>query len=119
MKTTQLIKLIADEGMILTDGTQFLHAVILREGMVEEDWTEITELQYKKIQAKMTPREFILALLDKGITREQIETITNTSSQVWAELNYATTILRINPLLDKLCGQFGLTSEDLDSIFGI
>ena len=39
--------------------------------------------------------------------------------QVWAELNYATFIERKNPLLDELCGQFGLTPEDVDGIFGL
>ena len=28
-------------------------------------------------------------------------------------------IERKNPLLDQLCGQFGLTPEDVDGIFGL
>ena len=119
MKKIEITKLIADDGMLLTNGSQFVHAVLIQDGQKEEDWQEISQKEYAKIQARMTPREFILALLEMGITREQIEEVANSSSKVWAELNYATTILRINPLLDQLCEQFGLTSSDIDAIFNL
>ena len=119
MITTQLTKLTASAGMVLTDGQQFTHSVLLREGESAENWTEITEEYYRKLQAQMTPREFILKLFAKGITKAQLETLINSSDQVWAELNYATVINRANPLLDQLCGQFGLTPADVDEIFGI
>lgn len=119
MITTQLTKLIAEENHLLTDGVQFVHSVILREGESADKWHEITEYEFKCIQAKMTPREFILKLFAKGITKAQLETLINSSDQVWAELNYATVINRANPLLDQLCGQFGLTPADVDEIFGI
>lgn len=119
MITTQLTKLTASSGMVLTDGKQFTHSVLLREGESPEDWQEVTEEYYRKATAQMTPREFILALMQNGVTREQIEDLINGNDQVWAELNYATTICRINPLLDKLCSTFDMTSEDVDKIFGI
>lgn len=119
MITTQLTKLTASSGMVLTDGKQFTHSVLLREGESPENWQEVTEEYYKKATAQMTPREFILALMQKGVTREQIENLINDNDQVWAELNYATTICRINPLLDNLCSRFGMTSEDVDAIFGL
>lgn len=119
MITTQLTKLTADTGMVLTNGTDFTHSVLLREGESPEAWQEITEEYYRKLQAQMTPREFILALMNKGITREQLEALINSNDQVWAELNYATLITRANPLLDQLCGQFGLTSADVDELFGL
>ena len=119
MITTSLTKLTAEAGMVLTDGKQFTHSVLLREGESPQDWTEITESQYRKLQANMTPREFMLALMEKGITREQVETLISANDRVWAELNYATVINRANPLLDQLCGQFGLTSADLDEMFGL
>ena len=56
--------------------------------------------------------------MEKGVTKAQIEAL-NTSPQVWAELNFATMIMRANPLLDELCGQFGLTSADVDEMFGL
>lgn len=119
MITTSLTKLTADTGMVLTNGTDFTHSVLLREGESPESWQEITEDYYRKLQAQMTPREFILALMNKGITREQLEALINTNDRVWAELNYATLITRANPLLDQLCGQFGLTSADVDELFGL
>lgn len=119
MITTTLTKLTAEAGKVLTNGENFTHSVLLREGESVSDWSEITEEYYRKLQTNMTPREFILKLLEKGITREQIEALTNSSEQVWAELNYATEICRANPLLDELCGQFGLTPTDVDEIFGL
>ena len=67
----------------------------------------------------MTPREFVLKLMEKGITRAQIEALINSNDQVWAELNYATLVTRANPLLDQLCSQFGLTTADVDEMFGL
>lgn len=119
MITDTLYQLTAEAGMVLTNGTDFTHSVLLRKGESPEGWTEITEQQFRKLQANMTPREFILALMNKSITRAQLETLINANDRVWAELNYATVINRANPLLDQLCGQFGLTSDDLDEMFGI
>lgn len=117
MITTTLTKLTASQGMVLTDGENFTHSVLLREGESASDWSEITEEYYKKLIAKMTPREFILKLMEKGISREQLENLINSNDRVWAELNYATEINRANPLLDELCGQFGLTITDVDEMF--
>ena len=103
----------------MTNGENFTHSVLLREDESASDWSEITEEYYKKLIAKMTPREFILKLMGKGITREQLETLINSNDRVWAELNYATIITRANPLLDELCSQFGLTTSDVDELFGL
>ena len=119
MITTTLTKLTAQTGYVLTDGKQFTHSVLLRECESPENWQEITEEQFKRLQAKMTPREFLLALINKGKTREQIETIINSDDRVWAELTGATVILRDNPLLDQLCSQLGLTTQDLDEMFNL
>lgn len=119
MITTTLTKLTADTGMVLTDGKQFTHSVLLRENESADAWSEITEEYYRRLSAQMTPREFILALMNKGITREQLEALINSNDRVWAELNYATLITRANPLLDQLCGQFGLTSADVDELFNL
>lgn len=119
MITTTLTKLTAQTGYVLTDGQQFTHSVLLREGESPENWSEITEEYYRKLQAQMTPREFVLALMTRGVTREQLEALINSNDQVWAELNYATLVMRANPLLDEFCGQFGLTPADVDRIFGL
>lgn len=119
MITTTLTKLTADTGMVLTNGKDFTHSVLLREGESPKDWSEITEEYFRKLQANMTPREFILKLMEKGITREQLEALINSNDRVWAELNYATLVARANPLLDELCNQFGLTPDDVDKMFGL
>ena len=119
MIETQLTKLTASPGYVLTDGHQFTHSVLLREGEDPSDWSEITEAQHRKIMANMTPREFVLKLMERGITREQLEALIATNDQVWAELNYATVISRANPLLDQLCAQFGMTPADVDALFGL
>lgn len=119
MIITTLTKLTASTGMVLTNGKDFTHSVLLREGESPEDWSEITEEYYHKLMAQMTPREFILKLMEKGVTREQLEALINSNDRVWAELNYATLVTRANPLLDELCGQFGLTPADVDEMFGL
>lgn len=118
MKKFNLIHLQADEGKYLTDGKRFVKAINIGEGQSEDDWSEVDEIVVKRHRASMTPREFVLKLLQKGITKAQIEAL-NQNEQVWAELNFATTILRANPLLDELCGQFGLTTADVDEMFGL
>ena len=120
MKTTQLTKLIADDGMILTDGTQFLHAVILREGMVEEDWTEITEEEARKRQIaelKLTRREVFLGIYKaKQVTPEQIRAqITDTEALI--EFDYASDYYRGNPLISSVGATLGFTEEQLDNFF--
>jgi hypothetical protein len=119
MITTTLTKLTADAGKVLTDGKNFSKSILLMEGEDPTKYTEITEEYFRKLQAQMTPREFILKLMEKGVTREQLEALINSNDRVWAELNYATLITRANPLLDELCGQFGLTPADVDEMFGL
>lgn len=119
MEKYNLIYLQADEGKYLTDGTRFVKATTIGEGQSVDDWSEVTEDYVKRQRARMTPREFILGLFSRGITREQIEELISSNQQVWAELNYATFIERKNPLLDQFCEQFGLTPEDVDGLFGL
>lgn len=119
MKTTTITRLTADEGMYLRKDNNFYKTVDLKDGETVSDYEEVTEKVMKKYFAQMTPREFVLGLLSRGVTREQIEGLIAENQQVWAELNYATYIERKNPLLDQLCGLFGLTTEDVDGIFGL
>ena len=119
MQKYTLIHLQADDKKYLTDGKRIVKSIDIGQGQSEDDWREIDEYEFKKMTATLTPREFILALLNRGVTREQIEELISSNQQVWAELNYATFIERKNPLLDALCSQFGLTPEDVDELFGI
>ena len=119
MQTKQITRLIADEGMYLRKENNFYKTVDLKDGESTSDYEEVAEKVMKKYYAQMTPREFVLGMLSRGVTREQIENLIAENQQVWAELNYATYIERKNPLLDELCSQFGLTPEDVDGIFGL
>ena len=119
MQSKKITRLTADEGKYLRKDNNFFKSVDLKDGETAADYEEVTEKVMKKYYAQMTPREFVLGLLSRGITREQIEGLIAENQQVWAELNYATFIERKNPLLDQLCSQFGLTEEDADGIFGL
>ena len=119
MQTKQITRLTADEGKYLRKENNFYKTVDLKDGESASDYEEVAEKVMKKYYAQMTPREFVLGMLSRGVTREQIENLIAANQQVWAELNYATYIERKNPLLDQLCGQFGLTPEDVDGIFGL
>lgn len=119
MQTKQITRLTADEGKYLRKDNNFYKTVDLKDGESASDYEEVAEKVMKKYFAQMTPREFVLGMLSRGVTREQIEELIASNQQVWAELNYATYIERKNPLLDQLCGQFGLTPEDVEGIFGL
>ena len=116
MIESQVLKLQANTGNILTNGVDFVYSTIVEDGHPEV-WQEISEEDFVYLNKVVTPREFILKLMSKGITREQIENLINTNDRVWAELNYATIISRANPLLDQLCGRFGLTPADVNELF--
>ena len=52
MKETYLTMLEADEGMVLTDGTNYCSSVLLRKGETSEGWSEITQEEYERIIAE-------------------------------------------------------------------
>lgn len=66
---------------------------------------------------KMTPRDFLLAITSMGIDWADIKALMAQNPQVEIELNYCRYVYRGNPLLDDLCGNFGVTPEQLDELF--
>jgi hypothetical protein len=66
---------------------------------------------------KMTPRDFLLAITGMGVDFAKIKELMATNPQVEIELNYCNYVYRGNALLDKLCGQFGITTTQLDELF--
>lgn len=68
---------------------------------------------------KMTPRDFLLAITSMGVDWADIKTLMAQNPQVEIELNYCQFVYRGNPLLDELCGNFGVTSEQLDELFKV
>lgn len=66
---------------------------------------------------KMTPRDFLLAVVDMGVDYSKIKELMASNPQVEIELQYCNNVYRGNPLLDQLCGNFGVTAEQLDELF--
>lgn len=67
---------------------------------------------------KMTPRDFLLACTQQlGIEWTAIKALMDSNSQVAIELQFCNFVYRGNPLLDQLCGNFNVTSEQLDELF--
>ena len=56
-ETITSIKLIASKGMILTNGETYGKEVYLGTGDKPENWSEITEEEYEKIQAELEDAE--------------------------------------------------------------
>lgn len=80
---------------------------------------EEKELEEKKRVAmlKMTPRDFLLAITQMGVDFAKIKELMAANPQVEIELNYCNYVYRGNALLDQLCGQFGITTAQLDELF--
>lgn len=57
MKETFLTMIEADEGMVLTDGTNYCSSVLLRKGETSEGWSEITQEEYESIMAEQKAPE--------------------------------------------------------------
>ena len=66
---------------------------------------------------KMTPRDFLLAITNMGVEWTAIKALIDSNPQVAIELQFCNNVYRGNPLLDQLCGQFNVTSEQLDELF--
>lgn len=54
-ETITTIKLIASDGMTLTDGEHFGKEVFLGTGDSADNWHEITDAEAERIQAEMLP----------------------------------------------------------------
>lgn len=82
-------------------------------------YEEEKELEEKRRVAmlRMTPRDFLLAITQMGVDFAKIKELMATNPQVEIELNYCNYVYRGNALLDQLCGQFGITTAQLDELF--
>ena len=82
-------------------------------------YEEEKELEEKKRVAmlRMTPRDFLLAITQMGVDFAKIKELMASNPQVEIELNYCNYVYRGNALLDQLCGQFGITTAQLDELF--
>lgn len=66
---------------------------------------------------RMTPLDFINAIETLGVEYEQIKALCDSNLEVEKQFRFCNHVYRGNPLLDQLCGQFGITSEQLDELF--
>lgn len=66
---------------------------------------------------KMTPLDFINAIETLGVEYAQIKALCDSNLEVEKQFRFCNHVYRGNPLLDQLCGQFGITSEQLDELF--
>jgi hypothetical protein len=94
---------------------------IYSEGKIIENpnyETERLEEEAKRIaMLKMTPLDFIKALEEVGVSYAQIKELCNTNEEVEKQLRFCNHVYRGNPLLDKLCGSFNVTTEQLNELF--
>ena len=68
-------------------------------------------------QLQVTKRVFALGLQELGITYSQLKQLIATSEQAQLEWDLCVELLRANPLLDIMCGQLGITPQQIDYIF--
>lgn len=66
---------------------------------------------------RITPRDFLLALVELGVDYNLIKQLKASNPQVEIELDYCNYVYRGNPLLDQLAPQFNITKEQLDNLF--
>lgn len=85
--------------------------------MVKTEEEKAQEEKERIAMLKMTPREFLLAVVDMGVDYSKIKELMASNPQVEIELQYCNNVCRRNPLLDQLCGNFGVTAEQLDDLF--
>ena len=79
---------------------------------------ELTQKEKERVaMLKMTPRDFLLAITGMGIEWSAVKELMAQNPQVEIELNYCQYVYRGNPLLDELCVNFNVTSEQLDDLF--
>lgn len=85
---------------------------------LKETDEELAQREKERIaMLKMTPRDFLLAVVDMGVDYSKIKELMASNPQVEIELQYCNNVYRGNPLLDQLCGNFGVTAEQLDELF--
>ncbi len=69
------------------------------------------------LNLKMTPRDFLLSIIDLGVSWNDIKQMLSQNPRAEIELNYCQFVYRGNPLLNELSGQFGISETQLDNIF--
>lgn len=126
-KQNDLIVLTGETEGELRNKTVFMPDITIEETDVDYELVGgkyVTPDEAKQIEKervamlKMTPRDFLLACTqDLGIEWSTLKELMDNNAQVAIELQFCNNVYRGNPLLDQLCGNFGITSEQLDELF--
>ena len=125
-KQNDLIVLTGDSRESLEKATLLMPNITIEETDIEyvniggEYVTPEVAIEKEKERVamlKMTPRDFLLAITNMGVEWTAIKALMDSNPQVAIELQFCNNVYRGNPLLDQLCGQFNVTSEQLDELF--
>lgn len=125
-KQNDLIVLTGDNREALEKATLLMPNITIEETDIEyvnvggEYVTPEVAIEKEKERVamlKMTPRDFLLAITNMGVEWTAIKALMDSNPQVAIELQFCNNVYRGNPLLDQLCGQFNVTSEQLDELF--
>ena len=125
-KQNDLIVLTGDSREALEKATLLMPNITIEETDIEyvnvggEYVTPEVAIEKEKERVamlKMTPRDFLLAITNMGVEWSAIKALMDNNPQVAIELQFCNNVYRGNPLLDQLCGQFNVTSEQLDELF--
>lgn len=107
--TESQVQQVINRELIISDGKLIANPGYQKEKEQEE--------KKRVAMLKMTPRDFLLAITGMGVDFAKIKELMATNPQVEIELNYCNYVYRGNALLDQLCGQFGITTAQLDELF--
>ena len=125
-KQNDLIVLTGDNREALEKATLLMPNITIEETDIEyvnvggEYVTPEVAIEKEKERVamlKMTPRDFLLAITNMGVEWTAIKALMDSNPQVAIELQFCNNVYRGNPLLDQLCGQFNITSKQLDELF--
>lgn len=127
VKQNDLIVLAGEKKEELEKQTLFMPDITIEETDVDYKLVggkyvtpdEAQQIEKERVaMLKMTPRDFLLACTqDLGIEWSTLKELMDNNAQVAIELQFCNNVYRGNPLLDQLCGNFGITSEQLDELF--
>ena len=67
----------------------------------------------------MTKLDFVKAVKDYGVTYEAIKVLLASSPEAQMEWDCCERVYRYNETLEQMVKQFGITSDDLDTIFKV
>ena len=125
-KQNDLIVLTGDSREALEKATLLMPNITIEETNIEyvnvggkyvTPEVAIEKEKERVAMLKMTPRDFLLAITNMGVEWTAIKALMDSNPQVAIELQFCNNVYRGNPLLDQLCGQFNVTSEQLDELF--